>query len=67
MKEQIQYRTKQLALAIIKLADHLSNNRVGWTFTDRILRSSSSVASVKPLRIISIKNHQFQIKNQKDE
>ena len=43
MKEQIQYRTKQLALAIIKLAEHLPNNRVGWTFTDQIVRSSTSV------------------------
>lgn len=45
MKEQIQYRTKQLALAIIKLAEHLPNNRVGWTFTDQIVRSSTSVAA----------------------
>ncbi len=45
MKEQIQYRTKQLALAIIKLAEHVPNNRVGWTFTDQIVRSSTSVAA----------------------
>lgn len=45
MKEQIQNRTKQLALAIIKLAEHLPNNRVGWTFTDQIVRSSTSVAA----------------------
>lgn len=65
MKEQIQYRAKQLALAIIKLADHLPNNRVGWTFTDRILRSLSSVASVKPLRIVSVKK--TLISNQKSK
>ena len=45
MKEQIQNRTKQLALAIIKLSEHLPNNRVGWTFTDQIVRSSTSVAA----------------------
>lgn len=45
MKEQIQYRTKQLALTIIKLAEELPNNRVGWTFTDQIVRSSTSVAA----------------------
>src|SRR5690554_2414293 len=45
MKEQIQHRSKQLALAIIKLSEHLPNNRVGWTFTDQIVRSSTSVAA----------------------
>ncbi|MCB0739139.1 MAG: four helix bundle protein [Bacteroidetes bacterium] len=45
MKEQLQNRTKQLALAIIKLAEYLPNNRVGWTFTDQIVRSSTSVAA----------------------
>lgn len=45
MKEQIQKRTKQLALAIIKLAEQIPNNRVGWTFTDQIVRSSTSVAA----------------------
>ena len=45
MKEQIQDRTKQLALAIIKLTELLPNNRVGWTFTDQIVRSSTSVAA----------------------
>lgn len=45
MKEQIQNRTKELALAIIKLAEHLPNNRVGWTFTDQIVRCSTSVAA----------------------
>ncbi len=45
MKEQIQNRTKQLALAIIKLSEQLPNNRVGWTFTDQIVRSSTSVAA----------------------
>ena len=45
MKEQIQHRSKQLALAIIKLSEHLPNSRVGWTFTDQIVRSSTSVAA----------------------
>jgi len=44
-KNDLQYRTKKFALAIIKLAGHLPNNRVGWTFTDQIVRSSTSVAA----------------------
>ena len=44
-KNDLQNRTKKFALAIIKLAGHLPNNRVGWTFTDQIVRSSASVAA----------------------
>ena len=44
-KNDLQYRTKKFALAIIKLTEHLPNNRVGWTFTDQIVRSSTSVAA----------------------
>jgi four helix bundle protein len=44
-KIELQNRTKKFALAIIKLATNLPNNRVGWTFTDQIVRSSTSVAA----------------------
>lgn len=43
--KDLQHRTKKFALDIIKLAEHLPNNRVGWTFTDQIVRSSTSVAA----------------------
>lgn len=43
--KELQHRTKMFALEIIKLAEHLPNNRVGWTFTDQIVRSSTSVAA----------------------
>ena len=32
-------------MEVIKLAGKLPNNRVGWTFSDQIIRSSSSVAA----------------------
>ena len=41
----LQNRTKKFALEVIKLAGKLPNNRVGWTFSDQIIRSSSSVAA----------------------
>jgi len=44
-KTDLQHRTKTFALEIIKLAEHLPNNRVGWTFTDQIVRSSTSVTA----------------------
>lgn len=44
-KTDLQQRTKIFALEIIKLSEHLPNNRVGWTFTDQIVRSSTSVAA----------------------
>ena len=44
-KIDLQQRTKAFALAIIKLVNHLPNNRVGWTFLDQIVRSASSVAA----------------------
>lgn len=45
MKEQIKNRTKKMALEIIKLADHLPNKPVGWTFSNQIIRSATSVAA----------------------
>ncbi len=43
--KELQNRTKKFALDIIRLTEHLPNNRVGWTFTDQIVRSSTSVAA----------------------
>jgi len=43
--KELQDRTKKFALEIIKLAAFLPNNRIGWTFCDQIVRSSTSVAA----------------------
>lgn len=43
--KDLQQRSKQFALSIIKIAQCLPNNRVGWTFKDQIIRSSTSVAA----------------------
>lgn len=45
MKEQIQSRTKKMALGIIKLSEYLPNKSVGWTFSNQIIRSATSVAA----------------------
>ena len=42
---ELQIRTKKFALEIIRFVELLPNNRVGWTFTDQIIRSSTSVAA----------------------
>ena len=38
-------RTKKFALNILKFIEQLPNNRVGWTLTDQIVRSSTSVGA----------------------
>lgn len=43
--ETLKQRTKAFALRIIRLVDHLPNNRVGWTYSDQIVRSGTSVAA----------------------
>jgi four helix bundle protein len=43
--QELQKRVKQFALRVIKLAELLPNNRVGWTFCDQIVRSCTSSAS----------------------
>lgn len=45
MNEQIQSRTKKMALEIIKLSEHLPNKAVGWTFSNQMIRSATSVAA----------------------
>ncbi len=44
-KEDLKKRTKEFAKAIIKMVEQLPNKRVGWTITDQIVRSSTSVAA----------------------
>jgi len=43
--QELQNRTKQFAIDIINLVKSLPNNRVGWTFTDQMVRSATSVAA----------------------
>src|SRR5665647_447371 len=43
--KELQIRTKKFALEIIRFVELLPNNRVGWTFTDQIIRSSTSVVA----------------------
>ena len=43
--KELQIRTKKFALEIIRFVELMPNNRVGWTFTDQIIRSSTSVAA----------------------
>lgn len=43
--QNLKFRSKKFALAIIELAKQLPNNRIGWTFSDQIIRSSTSVAA----------------------
>lgn len=43
--DELKSRSKKHALAIIKLANDLPNNKVGWTFANQIVRSSTSVAA----------------------
>lgn len=42
---ELKNRTKEFAKAVIRLAEKLPNNRIGWTISDQIIRSSTSVAS----------------------
>ncbi len=42
---ELKNRTKEFAKAIIRLAEKLPNNRVGWIIADQIMRSGTSVAS----------------------
>ncbi|MEX2514447.1 MAG: hypothetical protein WD398_16215 [Cyclobacteriaceae bacterium] len=44
--QELQFRNKQFALSIIKLVAHLANNRVGWTFTNQIVRSANQLPQI---------------------
>ncbi|MCU0335936.1 MAG: four helix bundle protein, partial [Chitinophagaceae bacterium] len=43
--EILKARTKRFALSVIELTALLPNNRVGWTFTDQVVRSATSIAA----------------------
>jgi four helix bundle protein len=45
MKEQIQKRTKQIGLEVIKLIDELPNKPSGWAIAKQIVRSATSVGA----------------------
>ena len=42
---ELQNRTKKFAIDVIKLTDGLPNKQIGWTITNQIVRSSTSVAA----------------------
>lgn len=44
-QKELQNRTKKFAIDIIKLADGLPNKQIGWTITNQIIRSATSVAA----------------------
>ena len=45
MKFQLQKRTKKFAIDIINLSKLLPNNPIGWTLTNQIIRSGTSVGA----------------------
>lgn len=45
MKFQLQKRTKKFAVDIINLTKLLPNNSIGWTVTNQIIRSGTSVGA----------------------
>ena len=46
MKEQIQKRTKQIGLEVIKLIDELPNKPSAWAIAKQIGRSSTSFGAI---------------------
>ena len=45
MKKQLKNRTKEFAIKIVKLSELLPNKQIGWTITNQIIRSGTSVAA----------------------
>ena len=45
MKFQLQKRTKKFAIDIINLSKLLPNKSIGWTLTNQIIRSATSVGA----------------------
>lgn len=43
--KELQNRTKKFAIAVVKLTDELPNKPIGWTITNQLVRSSTSVAA----------------------
>ena len=44
-RDELQVRTKQFALRVFKLADHLPKNAAGRTVANQVVRSASSVGA----------------------
>lgn len=45
MKKELQNRTKKFAVDIINFSESLPNKQVGWTITNQIIRSATSVGA----------------------
>ena len=45
MKKELQNRTKKFAVDIINFSEFLPNKQVGWTITNQIIRSATSVGA----------------------
>jgi len=45
MKYQLQKRTKKFAIDVINLSKLLPNKSIGWTLTNQIIRSATSVGA----------------------
>jgi four helix bundle protein len=45
MKDELKNRTKKFAIEIVKLCEFLPNKQIGWTISNQILRSGTSVAA----------------------
>jgi len=45
LKFQLQKRTKKFAIDVINLSKLLPNNPIGWTLTNQIIRSATSVGA----------------------
>lgn len=45
MKNELKNRTKKFAIEIVRLSEFLLNKQIGWTITNQIIRSGTSVAA----------------------
>lgn len=45
MKDELKNRTKEFAIEIVKLCEFLPNKQIGWTISNQIIRSGTSVAA----------------------
>ena len=45
MKDELKNRTKAFAIEVVKLSELLPNKQIGWTITNQIIRSGTSVAA----------------------
>lgn len=45
MKNELKNRTKLFAIQVVKMTELLPNKQIGWTITNQIIRSATSVAA----------------------